>query len=162
MGAKDHEGLPVFYHCPGRLDFSLGFTAKTFANAYALYGVTRFDRDSDQEFTLIIDVRAGRGWPNPDGLRMYGFIREVLQTLTSYMVGRCHRTIVFGLPRLVVSVFRSFVKPFLSQFLLDLVPGSHGENSPVPDAMLKYVSQDIIDRQEEARMSVWGDNVNYE
>jgi hypothetical protein len=78
---------------------------------------TTFPRDGaknhDGGIVLCLDVRAGRGWPNPTPTALLGFIRHVAAALGSYYPERLVRCLVYPVPWPAVMVWHC-IQPLLS------------------------------------------------
>ncbi|CAK0792503.1 unnamed protein product [Prorocentrum cordatum] len=54
--------------------------------------------DAQGQITVVIDTRAGPGWPNPNPLQVKPFLQEITQILTQRYPERCRRIIVYPVP----------------------------------------------------------------
>jgi CRAL/TRIO domain len=115
-------------------------------------------KDADPQWTLVMDVRPGRGWPNPPAIKMLGFIREAGQVLFELFPGRLHRCVVFPVPAVAASVWNAAKKvldPTVASRVV-VVPGPAEMGSPIPVAkLLPYVSRENLQILEEARLAAF-------
>ena len=105
-----------------------------------------------------MDVRPGRGWPNPPAVKMLGFIREAGQVLFELFPGRLHRCVVFPVPTVAASVWgaaKKVLDPTVASRVV-VVSGPAEMDSPVPVAkLLPYVSRENLQILEEARRAAF-------
>jgi len=92
--------------------------------------------ESQCQITVVIDTRAGTGWPNPTPLTVKPFLQEVCQTLTQMYPERCRRIIVYPVPWLagfLVSMAKRLMDPKTGRKLHVIT----GEGEGCPSAALR-------------------------
>jgi hypothetical protein len=182
---RDTTGHRVLHFLPALIDLAAfgpdsSAAATAFANALALYLHTKFDRrsrdfleggrrsergargeeddDDDEQWTVVMDVRPGRGWPSPPAIQMLGFIRRAAQMLFELYPGRLWRYIVFPVPAVATRVWNAvtlFLDPSIAERIV-VVSGPADLDSPVPVAkLLPYISRDGLERLEDARRAAF-------
>ena len=167
---RDHSGHRIFYHLPAQILLQLqspvlndssassSFSSTEFyTNVFAYYFDRQFDRESDEKVTLLIDVRPGIGWPNPPALEMVNFIRPVARTLYDLFPQRLHRCILFPVPHAAVllwKLIRGFLEAHLTERMV-LLSGRATVQSPIPDQLKEYVSEDGIQQLEAMRQAAF-------
>jgi CRAL/TRIO domain len=113
---------------------------------------------ADPQWTLVMDVRPGRGWPNPPAVKMLGFIREAGRMLFELFPGRLHRCVVFPVPAVAASVWNAAKKvldPTVASRVV-VVPGPAEMDSPIPVAkLMPYVSRENLQIMEQARLAAF-------
>jgi CRAL/TRIO domain len=114
----------------------------------------------DPQWTLVMDVRPGHGWPNPPAVKMLGFIREAGQMLFELFPGRLHRCIVFPVPVVAAGVWgaaKKVLDPTVASRVV-VVSGPAEIDSPVPVAkLMPYVSRENLQIMEEARLAAFAE-----
>ena len=90
----------IFYILPGMMDDKLAphNNYSTYTLAVALYLDALVQRDSMETVTLVVDVRAGRGWPNVHAVKLVPFIKTSLQLLLTLFPERLHKCVVYPVP----------------------------------------------------------------
>ena len=154
---QDIHGHTVLHVLPGRID--LGYSATVYTLALSHYLESLFQvLATDVKLTVLLDVRAGRGWPNPPALQMVGFIRRVASDLCARYPNCLNKCLIFPLPRAATAIWNFVVKPYLDENLrnsMELVPGnSTGVDSPPPTEKLSaFLSTENVDHLERHRLS---------
>ena len=150
---KDKTGHRIIQVLPAQIDLCAA-SADFYTTLFAFYLDHKFDRNSHEKATLLIDVRPGRGWPNSDALQMLGFIRHVARALHQYYPCRLHRCILYPVPRPAVFIWH-MVKAFLDPVLVELIvllPGTASRSSPPPnDHLQEYLEADTLQLLEQTR-----------
>lgn len=72
-GLTDKEGYSVFQLLPARMDLGFDRSQEVYANSVSSYIETKLE-NNPPEVTVLIDARAGRGWPNPEMTRYVHFL----------------------------------------------------------------------------------------
>lgn len=73
----DDTGHVIIKLTPGQINRNLVNDVKIYSLAIALYLDRKFDRhDAYTTVTLLIDVRGGRGWPNPTPNTLLPFLKD--------------------------------------------------------------------------------------
>ena len=98
------NGARIVHVLPSQLDTSIA-PATTYALALAMYLDRKLDRDHTEKVTVVIDIRSGKGWPNPSSVSLVPFIKLVVGSLNSYFPERLSRCILFPLPMAATVIF---------------------------------------------------------
>jgi hypothetical protein len=177
---RDTTNHCVLHFLPALIDLnSFGvdstLVSTTFATAIALYLHTKFEQQcrwsrginrrgardgeeeaEDEQWTIAMDVRPGRGWPNPPAVQMLGFMRRVTQVLLELYPGRLWRCIVFPVPFVATHVWNK-AKRFLDLSVakrIIVIPGPANLDSPLPvSKLLPYINRDCLEVLEDARLA---------
>ena len=155
----DNDGHVIIKLSPAQIDGNLVNDVKTYSLAIALYLDRKLDRhDAYQTVTLLIDVRGGKGWPNPSPKTLLPFLKHTIHLLLEMMPERLHRAIVYPIP----SAFRwiwSIVQRGMDAETADrcrLVSGAARISSQPPTKELsEYMSHDLVDAMEEERLATF-------
>ena len=151
---RDLTGHRIFCHLPARIDLKAA-SYETHAEIMALYMDSKQHRNSDEEFTLLVDVRPGPKWKNPPAINMLGFIRHVAHRVHDLVPGQLHRCIIYPVPHAAVHIWH-LVRNFLNAQIRDLlvvIPGcASSSRSPTPTkALEEYLSKEALVSLEKAR-----------
>ncbi|KAL7568508.1 hypothetical protein ACA910_002629 [Epithemia clementina (nom. ined.)] len=148
---RDIHGHCILHVLPARIDTRHGAALYTSALCHYLDELlvdsnngndmnNNNSNSNNNKITVLLDVRGGRGWPNPPALQMVGFIRHVAGELSVRYPNRLHQCLVFPLPRAATWIWSMAIKPFLRKELrqaVELIPGSGtGVDSPPPNPKL--------------------------
>jgi hypothetical protein len=98
------NGARIVHVLPSQLDTTIA-PATTYALALAMYLERKIDRNHTEKVTVVIDIRSGRGWPNPSSVSLVPFIKLVVGSLNSYFPERLSRCILFPLPMTATVIF---------------------------------------------------------
>ncbi len=115
---RDTEGRRVLQFFPGLCDFTKASEA-THVLAIAFFLDKLLDRSEMEKITLIIDVRAGKGWANLSPSYLVPFIRKVSRTLQDNFPERLAYCLVFPVPY-AATVFWSIVKVRTNLFFVNI------------------------------------------
>ena len=150
-------GKTILHVLPAQINRKLA-TAETYGLAFAIYLNSKFDRNDEETMTVLLDVRAGEGWPNPMAFTLINFIRTVSKMLLQLYPERLERMIIFPVPKAAMYVW-SAVKSFYRSGELEkfvLVPGPANARSPLPRELLAvYIEDDVLDQTEEKRLGTF-------
>ena len=149
-----HSSTRYVQHLPARIDTSLA-TPSMYALVLAIYLEHLFDRNSFEKITLVVDVRAGRGWANIPALHLISFMQACCKLLCDLHPERLQSCILFPLPKVATVIWRA-VKPFLhkdTRKKILMANGQAGEDDPVPKKMSQLIEEQMIHLMEEQRMS---------
>jgi hypothetical protein len=141
-------------HLPARIDTKHA-SPRTYALALAIYLDHLFDRNSTEKITLIIDVRAGRGWANILAVHLIPFMQLSCRLLNDLHPERLDSCILFPMPK-VTNVIWKAVKPFLhkqTRKKVVLVNGGAGVDDPIPKKLSQMVAAELVHQMEENRRS---------
>ncbi len=98
------NGARIVHVLPSQLDTTIA-PATTYALALAMYLDRKLDRKHTEKVTVVIDIRSGKGWPNPSSVSLVPFIKLVVGSLNSYFPERLSRCILFPLPMTATVIF---------------------------------------------------------
>jgi len=156
--AKDDNAV-VLHALPARVNKKIA-TAETYALAQAIYLDRVFGRHSYDVATILLDVRPGHGWPNPNAKAMIPFLRCVSPFLHAYFPERLHRTLIYPLPKPAL-VFWDAARPLLDRAIVDsiaLCKGNDGircDTPPPTKELCKYLDDSIVETTESKRTSMF-------
>jgi hypothetical protein len=109
----DKRGNTILYCLPAQIDLSK-YSTDVCIHALAFYLQAKMlDRHSLAQFTLILDVRAGRCWANPPAFQLLSLIRQASHTLQDLFPQRKSQCLVTNVPRAAVVVYDKLVRPLL-------------------------------------------------
>ncbi|GKY94847.1 hypothetical protein MPSEU_000449700 [Mayamaea pseudoterrestris] len=141
----DKIGNPILQCLPAQIDLSR-FGSGIFILAIAYYLHFKMDRSSLTQYTLLVDVRPGKRWPNPPAASMIGFLRQASSTLQDLLPQRLSQCLVLNVPRAAVLVFDRIVRPILffhssssSSGKLHLLRGGANVDSVVSSRLVDYL-----------------------
>lgn len=157
----DNDGHVIFKLSPAQIDGNLVKDVKTYSLALALYLDRKLDRhDAHQTVTLLIDVRGGKGWPNPSPKTLIPFLRHTVHLLLEMLPERLHRAIVYPIPNGFLWIW-SIVERGLDAETADvchLLSGAARIASKAPkEELSEYMSLDLVDLMEEERLASFVD-----
>lgn len=155
---RDIDGHRILHCLPAMIDLHSHHSIEVFIATLALYLDAKFDRSNEEQVVLVIDVRPGRGWPNPPALQMVGFVRQVARALHELHPGRLHRCIIFPVPSVALCLWnavRRFVDPSLTERVVVVVGGADLESPPPRDKLLPHLDFDILAVLEAARLGAF-------
>ena len=98
------NGARIVHVLPSQLDTTIA-PGTTYALALAMYLDRKLDRNHTEKVTVVIDIRSGKGWPNPSSVSLVPFIKLVVGSLNSYFPERLSRCILFPLPLTATVIF---------------------------------------------------------
>jgi hypothetical protein len=150
----DKKGNTILHVLPGMINRKEA-TGDTYGLALCFYLDRKFDRASEEKMTVLIDVRAGEGWPNPVAVMMVRFVRKVVLTLQAQYPERLDTLHLYPVPRMAMSIFGA-VKRAFKYGIMDkvvLYAGPADRYSPLPKELLEeYVDGSVLDFLEEFRI----------
>lgn len=143
---------------PARLQMSLPQASEFYVATLGLYLDAIFDRSDSGKATVLIDVRPGKGWPNPPAHKMVGFIRHVASELNDLFPDRLSRCVLYPIPGPAVFLWK-LVRGFLDKKLVEqvvLIPGSERMRSKPPNEKLsRFVDPNILTTMEKTRLDLF-------
>lgn len=146
------EGKPILYVAPARVNFDL-YPPALYTACILLFCYKSFQ---EEPFTVLVDVRAGRGWPNMPITRMYGWLRSCSGELSNLFPNALYKCIVFTVP-FVAKALWYVVQPLLSTKITEslvLVNGSGTSyTTPLPEDMYQHVQREDLQPIEDKRRS---------
>ena len=98
------NGARIVHVLPSQLDTTVA-PSTTYALALAMYLDRKLNRNYTEKVTVVIDIRSGKGWPNPSSVSLVPFIKLVVGSLNSYFPERLSRCILFPLPMTATVIF---------------------------------------------------------
>lgn len=129
-------------HClPAQINLQY-HTSDLLINILALYLHSKMNRhDYKEQFTLMIDVRPGKGWPNPPATSMISLMRHISHALYDLFPQRLYQCIVYNVPRPAVFVYKNLIQPTLHASLKNMILLAGGANlqSVVADELHLYL-----------------------
>ena len=143
-GVNKHSGLPILYIQGGKYDPNIGI--EHYVNAVAHCVNTLFSYEQTGELTLLVDTRAGKGWPNPRPDKMIPLIKEINNLASEQYPGRVGHLILYPLPVLMIPIFNT-IKLLLPEDLkskFSVLGGSSSHKNNVPKDLKNYISRDNL------------------
>lgn len=155
----DDGGHVIIKLTPGQIDRNLVNDVKSYSLAIAIYLDRKMDRnDAHDTVTLLIDVRGGKGWPNPTPKTLMPFLKHTIHLLLDMMPERLHHAIVFPIPgafRWIWSVVQRGMDPETVD-RCRLVSGAARISSEPPTGELsEYMSRDLVEFMEDERLATF-------
>jgi len=151
----DKEGCKILYVLPGLINRRVA-QADFYALALSFYLDRKFDRASEEKMTVVIDVRAGEGWPNPVAFMMVKFVHTITRQLQQHYPERLKSLIVFPVPWAAQGVYAAIIKNvFRSEILekITLISGPASQAAPLPREKLRELLADkVLDLTEQFRL----------
>ena len=150
---RDKNGNPILHVMPGMIDRKAS-TAETYGLAISLYLDRKLNRESCEKMTVLLDVRAGHGWPNPTAFEMIGFVRKVTKIVQAHYPERCDSLIIFPVPRVAMSLWHAMKLVFRHGMMdkVALIPGPADRDSPLPKSMLEeFIDSEVLEITEQER-----------
>ena len=153
----ERDGRLLFHVLPAQIDRKLTFSG-IYELTIALYLESKFDRDSLQKGTLLLDVRPGEGFANPPALTLMPFIQNISKYLNQRFPERLHRCILYPLPRPALWLW-NMASALIDENVLDrikLIAGPDAIDAPPPNEDLaKYIDESFLERVESARLAAF-------
>lgn len=121
---------------PGMIDKKLA-PLEFYALCVAIYLDMKLDRNSDESIYILVDVRAGVGWPNGSPTSLIPFVKNLIRLLSDTMPERMCQTQVFPIPSVAKPIW-SIYKKFLDEKLVKKVNvfwGAANADSPLPKSL---------------------------
>ncbi len=147
---KAVDGRRIVQVLPGMVDKSIA-PQEFYALCVAFYLDVKLSRDSDEDIHVLVDVRAGRNWPNAPPTVLVPFVKQLTKQLADNFPERMYHSVVYPIPSLAKPIWAMF-KTFLHPKILtkiDILWGPAGVNSPTPrdilDGILNEETLDTID-----------------
>ena len=152
---RDQEGNRIIHIIPGRMDDRL-ISLRTYALASALFIDRKTDPNSLECLTVLIDVRGGVGWPNPNGAQLLPFIQSTSSLLLSLFPERLAKCYVYPMPpsfEWVWKLVHRCLDPMTAE-KIGVLTGPATIHSPPPvEAMEAYLDTDVVEMLEAYRVS---------
>jgi hypothetical protein len=154
---RDREGHRFVQVLPGRMDDRL-IGLKTYSLAIALYIDRKLKPESTEHFTVLVDVRAGTGWRNPNGAQLLPFIQHTCSLLLSKFPERLARSMVYPIPPAFEWVWKLVYRcldPPTAEKIAVFTGPSTIQSPPPSDQMMAYLDQESITQLENTRKSAF-------
>jgi hypothetical protein len=154
---RDRGGHRFVQVIPGRMDDRL-IGLKTYSLALALYIDRKLQPGSTEQITVLVDVRAGTGWRNPNGAQLLPFIQHTCSLLLSKFPERLARSMVYPLPpafEWVWKIVHRFLDPSTAEKIAVFTGPSTIHSPPPSDQMMAYLDQESITQLENTRKSAF-------
>ena len=132
---------------PGMIDKKMA-PLEFYALCVAIYLDMKLDRNSDESIYILVDVRAGVGWPNGSPTSLIPFVKNLTRLLSDTMPERMCRTHVFPIPSIAKPIW-SIYKKFLDEKLVKKVNvfwGAANADSPLPKSMRFQCSDNLTSK----------------
>lgn len=129
------DGKRLLLVLPGLIDKSRA-SLDFYATCVAVFLYFKLDRYSEESIYVLIDVRAGRNWPNPPPTALIPFVKS-LSKLIMLMPERMHQCILFPLPiaaKPVWGLFKPFIDPKVVK-KIKILFGPASADSNIPNGM---------------------------
>jgi len=150
----DLDGHRIFHIMPAQLDNTLAH-GSTYALATALFLDKQLDRNDDEQITVCMDVRAGRGWPNVHAMRQVPFMKDTTNLLLSLFPERLHKCVVFPVPSAFFWIW-TLLSKILDACTRDKICVLAGPNkiiSPPPlEGMTPHLGEEVAQFLEDVRV----------
>lgn len=152
----DKCGNVIIKLCPGQIDKRLVSNVKTYSLALALYLDHKLDRsDAHQTVTLIVDVRGGKGWPNPSPRTLLPFLKHSVRLLLDMFPERLYQAIIFPIPgsfRWIWKLVERMMDPETADRCHIVSGEARISSKPPTDDLSEYMSRDSVDIMEQERL----------
>jgi len=152
---RDSDGARVFCIRPALMDIRLA-KAKTYTLAVAIYLDRSMDRQFAEKVTVIVDVRAGRDWPNTHVLKLIPFVKHSVQLLLPLFPERLHRALVYPVPNAFYYIW-TLISKLMDPLTVERVCILEGKckiEAPPPNEKLKnYLGETALERLEAMRVN---------
>ena len=153
----DKDGGKILHVLPGLINRQVA-QADTYALILSFYLDRKFDRSSEEKMTVVIDVRAGEGWPNPAAFMMVKFVRTIIRQLQSRYPERLKSLIVFPVPWAAMGVWTAIRRVFRHEIMekITLISGPADRAAPLPKGQMEgLIDSDVLDCTEQFRLNLF-------
>ena len=127
------------------------------AEAYVALLCRRMDEalasDASTRLVVLIDARAGTGWPNPSALKLVGFLRLCASAIPNRYPERLRRVVVYPLPgwaKTLIGLVTRLLEP-VTRDKIEVLAGSDSKDAPCPAGLAEHVALDAIPEHARAR-----------
>jgi len=148
------NGARIVHVLPSQLDTTIA-PATTYSLALAMYLDRKLDRNHTEKVTVVIDIRSGKGWPNPSSVSLVPFIKLVVGSLNSYFPERLSRCILFPLPMTATVIFnkaKAYLDPDTAS-KIQVCSGAGSVSAVVPSKVRNFIDEKSIDIMERRRIA---------
>mmetsp|Transcript_6378 Transcript_6378/g.15480 ORF Transcript_6378/g.15480 Transcript_6378/m.15480 type:complete len:360 (+) Transcript_6378:176-1255(+) len=152
---RDRDGSRVFCIRPALMDIRLA-KAATYTLAVAIYLDRSIDRQFGEKVTVVVDVRAGQGWPNTHVLKLIPFVKHSVQLLLPLFPERLHRALVYPVPNAFYYIWTMISKcmdPLTVERVCILSGKCKIEAPPPNEKLTKYFDDKSLERLEAMRVN---------
>lgn len=153
----DKAGKRIIHLLPGLINTKAG-SASFYANCIAYYLDRNLDRNNIEKITIMIDVRAGTGWPNEPAYKMVGFLKTIVRVFEFNFPERVNKFVTFPIPVLLKGVFNTckmlFDPTTASKIALASGPALAGSPLPKKD-VIDHIDEAVLDQTEKFRLSLF-------
>ncbi|VEU35373.1 unnamed protein product [Pseudo-nitzschia multistriata] len=150
------NGARIVHVLPSQLDTTIA-PSTTYALALAMYLDRKLDRKHTEKVTVVIDIRSGKGWPNPSSVSLVPFIKLVVGSLNSYFPERLSRCILFPLPMTATVLFnkaKAYLDPDTAT-KIQVCSGAGSVSAKVPTKVGQFIDEKSIAAMEERRLAMF-------
>lgn len=116
------------------------------------------DNNKKHRVTLLLDVRAGKGWRNPPALELVGLVRHLATVLHDLYPDRLHKCLLFPVPRPAIWIWNMF-RGLLDESIRNtvcLLPGGALAESPAPiKDLATHVDEATLQHCEQVRLQTF-------
>ena len=149
------SGNRVVQVLPGLIDTGIA-SLEVYVLSCSLYLDLKLDRHSLEQIIVLIDVRAGKGWPNPSPTALIPFAKHLSKCLADTMPERLHLCIVYPVPspaKVIWGIFKGFLEK-KHVLKIQILWGMALATSPAPlNQMQNFFSDATIEDIEKSRLS---------
>ncbi len=157
MSLRDSDGARVFCIRPALMDIRLA-KAETYTLAVAIYLDRSMDRQFSEKVTVIVDVRAGKGWPNTHVLKLIPFVKHSVQLLLPLFPERLHRALVYPVPNafyFIWTLISKLMDPLTVERVCILEGKCKIEAPPPNEKLQNYLDETALERLEAMRVDTF-------
>ncbi|GMH81272.1 hypothetical protein TL16_g08877 [Triparma laevis f. inornata] len=144
LDGLSNDGYPVLYIQGGKFDPIIPVENYTLMVAKLLFDTFSFD--SVGKAAVLVDCRAGKGWPNPRADKMIPLIKNVNSLLANHFPDRTHQIILYPIPGFMKPIWNTISmlldKKAREQFFV--LAGANSQTGKVPKDLGKFVRMEII------------------
>jgi hypothetical protein len=149
------NGNRVVQVLPGLIDTAIA-PLEVYVLCSSLYLDLKLDRNSMEQIVVLVDVRAGIGWPNPPPTSLIPFAKQLSKCLADIMPERLSLCAVYPVPnpaKIVWAIFKGFLDAKHVQ-KIQIFWGMARATSPAPvKQMQHFFHDDVIEGTETSRKS---------
>jgi len=141
----DTPGIRNAFFFSARMD-RYKFTPEQYTLAIANCIQTNLSRDSNDSVNIYVDIRPKVGWPNVKVIQMLHILKHIAGTITHFYPGRLNKLYVFSTPVFAQAIW-NLIRPVLDPVVaskVKLIAGYSSENQPLPGALKKVMSTELI------------------
>lgn len=149
----DKNGCKIIHVLSALIDRKVA-QAPFYAEATSFYLDRITDRESDEKYTIVVDMRSGEGWPNTPAYMMVKFINTLVGVLQRRFPERVQSMLLFPMPWGTITIWSAVKHIFKSDVLerVVLVSGPANNTSPLPkEALSEHVDGAYLDQMEACR-----------